>query len=173
MARINSIDPRAPTLSPSAVRCVGFQFIEADQTALGVFSAEVRLPAYAVLLDIVVHAEEVWDAAAASLQAGIYTSSSQAKSTVTDADGFYTAVDLTATDLTKGQSISFSERDGGVGGTRLTEGTSTHGLDWVGDDERFIVIDVTTLTTVGTAGETYVYVIYAVPEMDTPTFTAA
>lgn len=173
MARINGLDPRNPTLHSGAVRVNGFQFIEADQTALGVYTAAMLLPAYSVLLDIRVHAEELWDATSASLQAGIYLDSSGVISTVTDADRWFTAVDLAATDLTKGQMISFLERDGGVQGTGLSEGSDTHFLDAVGDDDRWIVIDVTTGSAVGTAGETYVYVLYATPEMDVPTFVAA
>lgn len=172
MARINTVDWRAPTLSPSAVRVVGGQLLEADGTAAGTYNFDVFVPAYAVILDVVIHNEALWTAGtSANLVCGLYSDDSGTISTVIDADEIYTSTSLKATDLTAGQSISFL-RAGGVGGGFTTEGTSTHWLDATDSADRWIRTSVTTVGTVGTAGKTYVYVIYALPEMDATTFTA-
>ena len=174
MARINSVDPRAPTLSPSAVRVVGGQLIEADGTAPGTYVLDVIIPAYAVILDVLIHSEELWTAdTSAKLDVGLYESSGGTIGSVIDADEIWVDVNLKATDLTKGQSLNFNfDSQGGIPGGMLSEGSNTHNLDVVADDERQIRFSVLTVGTVGTAGETYVYVVYAVPEMDTATFTA-
>lgn len=173
MARIQGLDPRNPTLGPGALRVAGAQIKESAGSAAGVYTADIKIPAYAVVYDIIVHNEELWTAGtSATLEAGMYTDSDGSISTAEDADGFYAAVNVKATDLTKGQSLSFN-RAGGKGGASLTEDTSTHYLNIVGDDDRWLRVKVTTVGTVGTAGETYVYALYGVPEMDEPTFTAS
>jgi hypothetical protein len=168
MVRLNTVDPRAPNLSPNAVRVVGCQFLESRLPAAGTWDFDVKIPAYGVVLDVIVHAEEVWTAGtSATLNAGMYTVDADGVlSAEEDLDGIYAAIDMLATDLTKGQSLTFN-RAGGKGGAMLTEGTSTHLLDIVGDTDRILRVNVTTVGTVTTAlGETYVYVIYAVPELD-------
>ena len=173
MANINNLDPRAPNLNPNAVRVAGVQILEADGSAAGVYTANVVIPAYAAILDVVVHNEALWTAGtSANLIVGLYESSGGTIGDVIDADEIFTSTSLKATDLTAGQSISFL-RAGGVGGGMLTEGTSTHWLDAVDASERQIQFSVTTVGTVGTAGKTYCYVIYALPEMDSATFTAS
>ena len=173
MARINSVDPRAPNLNPNAVRVAGVQIEESDGTAAGVYRGSVKVPAYAVILDVIVHNEAVWDAGtSATLVVGLYQDDSNAIGTVIDADEIFTATNVKATDLTAGQSISFL-RPGGVAGGMITEGTSTHYLDVVDAADRWIVADITTVGTAGTAGKTYIYVVYGVPEMDSATFTAS
>ena len=91
--------------------------------------------------------------------------------TVIDADEIFTAASVKATDLTAGQSISFL-RAGGVAGGFISEGSSSHWLDAMDVVDRWIRAEVTTVGTVGTAGKTYVYVVYAIPEMDAGTFDA-
>jgi hypothetical protein len=132
----------------------------------------VKVPAYAVVKDVIVHNEALWTAGtSATLNVGLYGDTDGAVGTVIDADAIFAAVDLKATDLTAGQSISFL-RAGGVGGALTTEGTSTHWLNAVETTDRWVVADVVTVGTVGTAGKTYIYVEYGVPEMDAATFTA-
>lgn len=173
MANINNLDPRAPNLNPNAVRVAGAQILEADGSAAGVYTADIVIPAYAILLDVIVHNEAVWTAGTdADMVVGLYESSGGTIGDVIDADEIFTSCSLKATDLTAGQSISFL-RAGGVGGGMLTEGTSTHWLDAMDASERQVRVSVTTTGTVGDAGKTYVYVLYAVPEMDAATFTAS
>lgn len=167
MTRLNSLDPRAPTLSPSAVRVAGLQFHEADSAgnargAAGTITGSVVVPAYAALLDIVVYAEALWDdGTSAALKIGINGD---------DDDTFFTAVNLKATDLTADQAISFAFA-GGVGGTSLS--TATHVLDVLDGADRTIDAIVTLGAGDGTAGKTYVYVVYAVPELDDTTYAAS
>ena len=171
MARINAVDPRAPNLNPNALRVAGVQIEESDGSAAGVYRGAVKVPAYAVILDVIVHNEAVWDAGTdADMVVGLYSDSSGAIGAVIDADEIYTSCSLKATDLTAGQSLSFL-RPGGVAGGLITEGTSSHWLDAVDAADRWIVADVTTTGTVGSAGKTYIYVVYGVPEMDSATFT--
>lgn len=173
MANINALDPRAPNLNPNAVRCAGAQILESAGSAAGVYTADFVIPAYAVILDVIVHNEAVWDAGTNALMTvGLYESSGGTIGDVIDADEIFTSTSLKATDLTAGQSISFL-RAGGVGGGFITEGTNTHWLDAMDASERQIRVAVTTTGTVGTAGKTYVYVLYAIPEMDAATFTAS
>lgn len=172
MARVNSLDPRAPNLNPNAVRIAGAQIIEADGSAPGTYRAAIKLPAYAVLLDVIIHNEALWDAGtAAAMVVGLYEDSDGAVGSAIDADEIFTSASLKATDLTAGQSISFL-RPGGVAGGFITEGSSSHWLDAMDTSDRWVVADVTTTGTVGTAGKTYMYVLYGVPEMDSATFTA-
>jgi len=172
MARLNVLDPRYPTLGSGAVRAVGGQILEADGTAAGEYTVDVVIPAYAPILDVIVHNEAVWDAATdADLVVGLYASSGGTIGAVIDADEIYTSCSLKATDLTAGQSLSLL-RAGGVGGGFTTEDTSTHWLDAVDTVERQVRFSVTTTGAVGTAGKTYVYVLYAVPELLESTFTA-
>jgi hypothetical protein len=148
--------------------------LESALTAAGTWNCDTFIPAYGVVLDVIVHAEEVWTAGTtAVLNAGMYTVDADGViSAEEDLNGIYAAIDLLATDLTKGQSLTFN-RAGGKGGAMLTEDTSTHLLDIVGDTDRILRVSVTTTGTVTTAlGETYVYVIYAVPELD-PAVVAA
>jgi hypothetical protein len=172
MVRVQALDPRNPTLGPGAVRVAGAQILEADGSAAGTYRAAIKIPAYALLKDVVIHNEAVWDAGTdADMVVGLYGDSDGAVGTVIDADEIFTSTSLKATDLTAGQSISFL-RPGGVSGGFLSEGTNTHFLDAMDVVDRWVVVDVTTTGTVGSAGKTYVFVEYAVPEMDVATFTA-
>ena len=175
MVRINSLDPRAPTLSPSAIRVVGAQFEEDQLNAAGTYIADIRIPAYALIWDYVIHSEELFNAGTtANLVIGLYTvDSAGVISTAEDADGLLATTSLKATNLTKGQSITpygdgatTLRRLGGNASAMTTQGTSTHGLDLVGDTDRFVRAIVTTTGTVGTLGEAYFYLMYAFPEMD-------
>ena len=172
MARLNSVDPRNSNLAPGAVRIVGGQLVEADGTAAGTYTFDVKIPAYAVILDVIVHNEALWTAGtAANLIVGLYGDSDNSVGTVIDADEIFTSASLKATDLTAGQSLAFA-RVGGVAGGMLSEGSSSHYLDIVDTVDRWIRFSVTPTGTVGDAGITYVYVVYGVPEIDASDFAA-
>jgi hypothetical protein len=174
MARINAVDWRAPTLSPSALRVVGGQLIEADGSAAGVYTLDVFIPAYALVANVTVHNEALWTAGtSAGLEVGFYSVADGAISTVIDADDIFTAVDLKATDLLAGEGIDFNRGGGVEGDLNGVVATQLHLIDAVDAVDRFIRFKVTTVGTVGTAGKTYVYVQYALPEMDPATFTAS
>lgn len=174
MARLNSLDPRNSNLSPGAMRVVGGQILEADGSAAGVYTFDVKLPAYAMLLDVVIHNEALWTAGtSATLETGFYSDSSGAISTVIDADDIYAAVNLKATDLLAGESLSLGWAGGKAGDFGGVIATQTHLIDAVDAVDRWIRTKVTTVGTVGTGGKTYVYVVYAIPELDSATFTAS
>jgi len=172
---LNTVDPRAPNLAPQALRVVGAQFQEDELSAAGTYIADVFIPAYALIWDFVIHSEELFTAGTtANLVIGVYTVDADGViSTAEDADGLLATTSLKATNLTKGQSITpYGDgattlgRLGGIASVMTTQGTSTHGLDLVGDTERIVRAIVTTTGTVGTAGEAFFYLMYAIPEMD-------
>jgi hypothetical protein len=174
MARINVLDPRNSTLPSGAVRVVGGQLLEADGSAAGVYTFDVLLPAYAVLLDYVIHWEALWTAGTSTTgEVGFYEVSSGAVGDVIDADDIYSAIDMKATDMAAGEQWSFAWAGGQAGDAMGVVATQDKLVDTVDTIDRFIRFKVTTVGTVGTAGKTYAYAVYALPEMDATTFTAS
>lgn len=174
---LNTVDARAPNLAPQALRVVGAQFQEDALAAAGTYVADIFVPAYAYIYDYLIHSEELFTAGtSAGLVIGTYTVDSDGViSTVEDADGFLATTSLKATNLTKGQSItpygdgaSTLGRMGGIAGASFTEGTSTHGLNLMADHDRIVRAIVTTVGTVGDAGEAFFFLVYALPELDLP-----
>lgn len=153
------LDPDAGAVAGASIIIKERTFVE---SAEGTHVATVTLPGGAYLLDIQVHAQVLWAAAtSASLEVG----------DTQDPDGYYTAVDLKATDLLADQGISFAQQ-GGVGGAYLV---STHLTNIYQSGERVITATVTQ-TGAGTAGRTRMLVIYYVPgsgDTAEATFTAA
>ena len=142
------------SFTPSVV-CEDFYFIE---NGAGTYTGSVVLPAGSTLLDIVVHAEALWTAAtSASLEVG----------DTADPDGFFTAVNLKATDLLAGESINFVST-GGQKGADVDLVDAAAGADHVrrrelsNSAERTITASVVSVGA-GTAGRTRVLVIYAKP----------
>lgn len=138
--------------TPVSVQALAARFVE---NGAGTYTADFNLPVGATLLDIIVEAEALWDAAtSASLQVG----------DVGDPDGYLTAVDLKATDLLAGESVSLGSTQvlGGVVGAYGTVGTSTH-LDrnYDSDSARLITATVASVGA-GTLGRTKVTVLMAV-----------
>jgi hypothetical protein len=168
LANINSLDPRAPNLNPNAVRVAGIQLNEADSAgnargAAGAVAGSVTIPANGIILDVAVAAEALWDdGTSAVLNVGIGA----------DADAIYAAINVKATDLTQGQTLNFN-RAGGKGGVAVTEGTSTHLLNVHDTAAITVTASVAQGAGDGTAGITYVYVVYAIPEMDDGAYTAS
>lgn len=75
------------------------------ETGAGTYTGAVVVPAGATVLDILVNAVALWDAVtSATMIVGD-----------TDDDGYYTAVNLKATDLLAGESISFALAGGKAG----------------------------------------------------------
>jgi len=69
----------------------------------GVYTGSVSLPAGSTIVDIIVHAVALWTAE---------TSALMIVGDVADPNGFFDAVNLKATDLAAGESISFSHAGG-------------------------------------------------------------
>lgn len=146
-----------PYLDSSAGNNQGGAFHAKEMTftevGAGVYTQSVTVPAGSWLVDIQVIAVALWDAASsASLQVG----------DAVDPDGYFTAVDLKATDLTADQGVSFALQ-GGVGGAYMV---STHTTNVFDSTDRVVTASVTSVGA-GTAGRTRVLVIYATPETST------
>lgn len=118
------------------------------EAGAGTYTGGVVVPAGATIVDVIVTAVALWDAAtSAALKVGD-----------TDDDGFYAAVDLKATDLLAGESLSFAQA-GGKGGAYLT---ATHGNGRYSASQRTINGIVTSVGA-GTAGRTRMTVVYSKP----------
>lgn len=124
----------------------------------GVYTGTIALPAGARIIDIGVDGQVLWDAA---------TSASLVVGDADEADGFFTATDLKATDLLAGE-INNIEHPGGKAGAYLAS------------EQRVLysatarnVIGVVTSEGAGTAGRTRLYVVYGVASPTAATFEAA
>jgi hypothetical protein len=109
---------------------------------------------YTTLIDIIVEAEALW-AAGTSAVMDIGDSA--------DADGYFSAVNLKATDLLAGESMSIgsTQTRGGDDGAYLTVGTSTHISRRFSSASRTISAVVTSVGA-GATGRTRVTVVYSV-----------
>lgn len=123
-------------------------FTETD--GAGTYTGEVDLPAGAVLHDIIVNGVALWTATtSATLKVGDGT----------DDDGYFTGVNLKATDLLAGESLSFSEAGGKAGAYIANNQVSPR----YSATARTIAAVVTTVGAAGDAGRTRVTVIYSLP----------
>jgi hypothetical protein len=156
--------------APGTVRAESIRFREAAGSAAGVYSASFEVPVGAILIDVIVTATALWTAG---------TSATLIVGDATDDDGIFTAVNLKATDLMAGESISFAHPGGKYGadvvpndatGATLALGAAgqvnRRGLSTA----RTLSAKVTTVGTVGTAGVTDVVFVYAYPNPITPSF---
>ncbi len=173
MARINSLDLRAPTLSPSALRIVGGSLLEADGTVAGTYNLDFFLPAYAVLIDVIAFTDVVFGAATAVLKVGTYSVASGAISTAIDDDDIIESTDVTAAAaLVHGESISSRFAGGEHGNMWGLVASQTSPIDQIDIVDRFIKFYIVTTAAVATTGKIYCYMVYGLPEMDADTFTA-
>lgn len=134
------------TGSPVVAKRLNF----AETTGAGTYTGTVALPANAVLLDIIVHATSLW------------TATTSATLTVGDgatADGFYTGVNLKATDLLADESLSFAKA-GGKEGAYIT---ATHVTKRRDASARTISAVIVTVGAAGNGGSCSVTVIYSLP----------
>ncbi len=116
-----------------------------------VHTGDIPIPAGAVIVDIIVDGVALWTATTASLEVG----------DAADPDGFYTAVDLKATDLLLGQTLRFGN-GGGVEGA-YSAGSTTHWENQYSATSRVIKGTIAVGTPATTAGRTRLTVVYVVP----------
>lgn len=121
------------------------------ENGAGTYTGSVSVPAGATILDIIVHATALWAAA---------TSAAMIVGDAADPNGYYDAIDLKATDLLAGESISFSHQ-GGQGGAYFA-GTNTHVMNRYSATARVITGEITSVGA-GTAGRTRMVVVYVLP----------
>ena len=150
------LDPAAGHARESGIKVKEMVFTE---EGAGVYTDSVTLPAGAFILDIQVHAVALW---AAGTSATLIVGDD-------DPDGFYTGVNLKATDLLAGQALTFAQQGGKAGAYLI----STHVTNAYDAAAREITASVTSVGA-GAAGETHVLVLYTVAsDESTAAFVAA
>jgi hypothetical protein len=130
------------------VAAVERQFTET--AGAGVYTASVAVPARATILDIIVNGVALWTAA---------TSATMIVGDVADDNGYFDAVNLKATDLLAGESISLESAGGKAGAYVANSQVSPR----YSASARTITGKVTTVGGSGTAGRTRMMVVYTVP----------
>lgn len=129
-----------------------------ETTGAGTYTGEVTLPAGATLLDVIIHNTALWTATtSATLDVGDFTTGN----VEIDANGIYTAVNLKATDLLAGESLSFAQSGGKAGAYNV--GTNTHWTTRYSATARKIRGTIVTVGAAGNAGRTRMIVLYALP----------
>ena len=123
-----------------------------ETTGAGTYTASITVPAGATILDIQVRSTALWTATtSATLKVG----------DAADDDGWYTGVDLKATDLLVGEVIRF-ESPGGKEGAYLVTATGLLNTSYSAS-ARVISGIVTTVGAAGSAGRTRLLVQYVLP----------
>ena len=128
-------------------------------------TATIPIPAGAELIDIIVDAQALWTDSSATLKIG----------DTADDDGYFIGVELDATDLLVGEQLRMSHSTlwGGKEGAYLVSATGRRGPTSSNFGGRYvagsnILATVSVSTPSGTAGRTWVTVIYAVGESIAP-----
>lgn len=159
-----------PTITTGGVGLVVPKTVTFAETATGVSHvATVALPVGSTLLDILVSGGVLWGAAAAVLKVG----------DTADDDGYFTAVNLKATDLLAGETLSVSGSTsnwGGRNGAYLVAATGQRGPTSTNFGTYYaagtnILGTVTVTTPSVTTGRTYMTVFYAVGQVVAPVVT--
>lgn len=121
-----------------------------ETTGAGTYTGAVSVPAGATILDIIVNAVALWDTT---------TSATMIVGDGTDPDGYFTGVNLKATDLLAGESISFESAGGKAGAYIANSQVSPR----YSASARTITGSITTVGAAGSAGRTRMVVIFAMP----------
>lgn len=128
-----------------------------ETAGAGTYTGSVTIPAGATIQDITVYGTALWDnAGACTLKVGIDG---------VDDDGFFTAVDLKATDLLADESLSFALAGGQAGADIANSQVQRR----YSATARVVSGIVTTASTGGTAGRTRLTVIYSLPTVTAAT----
>lgn len=134
-----------------------------ETTGAGTYTGNVTLPAGATLVDIIVHQVALWTAT---------TSATMIVGDAADDDGFFTGIDLKATDLLAGEALTLTAPGGqqgvyitpGAGAAHATAEDANFQLSKLYDAaERTITGKVTTVGAAGNAGRTRLTVVYSLP----------
>lgn len=147
---INSVEADVDTLQGQAVVAKEVTFTET--AGAGTYTGSVTIPAGATVVNVIVHQAALWTAA---------TSAAMEVGDATDPDGYFTAIDLKATDLLAGESVDFS-KGGGKEGAYLAGG-GTHWTSRYYSAGGVVSGIVTTVGATGNAGRTRMTVLYTTP----------
>lgn len=121
-----------------------------ETTGAGVYTGSLTVPAGATIHDIVVNGVALWNpVTSATLKVG----------DVADDDGYFTGVDLKATDLLAGESLSFALAGGKAGAYIANSQVSPR----YSATARVISGIITTVGASGTTGRTRMTVLYSLP----------
>lgn len=121
------------------------------------YTGSVTIPAGATLVDVIVYGEALWDnAGAVTMKVGLDG---------IDDDGFFTGVNLKATDLLAGESLSFDNAGGKAGADIANSQVQRRYLATA----RTLSGIITTASTGGSAGRTRMTVIYSLPTVTAAT----
>lgn len=126
-------------------------FVFDETTGASTYTATCPLPAGATLLDILIDGVALWDTT---------TSATLIVGDGTDPDGYYTAVDLKATDLLATESLSFALAGGKAGAYIANSQVSPR----YSAAARSVIGVVTTVGAAGAAGLTRMTVLYILPQ---------
>lgn len=152
--------PEAPYVGLVTDRYKFGRFYYANGAAAGVFTLDLTVPAYCLLLDVGVTSLALWNqGTSAALVAG----------DADDADGFLASIDCTATDLLKYESISLRAGTALAGGkigayianSQWCKGSGTYGQ--LSPVARTISFVLTTVGTDATTGELIAWIAYTPP----------
>jgi hypothetical protein len=123
-----------------------------ETTGAGTYTGSITVPAGALILDIKAWSTVLWTATtSATLKVG----------DATDDDGWFTGVNLKATDLLVGEELNFIQTGGKEGAyLSLTTGLRSAAYSAAARVVSFIV---TTVGAAGSAGRTFGAVVYIVP----------
>lgn len=139
---------RLAGIGGTPVSCVRRVFTETD--GAGVYTGSVQVPAGASIVNIIVNGVALWAATtSATLKVG----------DVADDDGFFTAVNLKATDLLAGESLSLDFAGGKQGAYVANSQVSPR----YSATDRIVSGVVTTVGAAGSTGRTGMTVLYTLP----------
>ena len=120
-----------------------------ETSGAGTYTGSVAIPAGATILDIIINGVALWNnAGACTLKVG----------DVADDDGYFTGVDLKATDLLAGESLSFALAGGKAGAYIANSQVSPR----YSASARTISGIITTASTGGSTGRTRMTVVWTV-----------
>ncbi len=120
-----------------------------ENSGAGVWTGSVAVPAGATILDIIVNGVALWDSE---------TSATMIVGDVADDNGYFTGVDLKATDLLAGESIAFESAGGKAGAYIANSQVSPR----YSSSARTVSGIITKVGTTGTAGRTRMTVVYSI-----------
>lgn len=147
-AELNKVDGLASTAYLPVVELISFT----ETTGAGTYTGTVTVPAGALIVDIKVWSTVLWTATtSATLKVG----------DAGDDDGWFTAVNLKATDLLVGEELNFVQT-GGKEGVYLATATGTRSAAYSAS-ARAVAGIVTTVGAAGNAGRTFMAVEYVLP----------
>lgn len=136
------------TIQPGLGDVVTEELTFTETTGAGVYTGSVTIPAAATILDIIVNGVALWAAT---------TSATLIVGDATDPDGYFTGVNLKATDLLAGESIAFETAGGKAGAYIANSQVSPR----YAAAARVVTGEVTTVGAAGATGVTRITVVYA------------